>query len=260
MIPAASLMPSRPNSAATNADFEFAGLQEAGNYRRALAHGFRRYLHGRVLEVGAGIGQMTREFRSLPGVTEIVAVEPEARFVAELETFLPQAAIVHGVAADVSVAPGWDALVSINVLEHIEHDQEELKRFHQLLAAKGGHLCLFVPARPELYALIDRDFGHFRRYTRPELRAKLEGAGFTVERLYYYNLPGYFAWWLSFRVLRRRGFTAPAVRFFDRFIFPLAFWCESRLCAPPFGQNLVAIARAGAHVRRPRADMAPMAE
>lgn len=250
MPPAASLMPSRPNSAATNADFEFAGLREAANYRRALAEGFRPYLKGRVLEVGAGIGQMTREFRALAGVTEIVAVEPEARFVTQLEAFLPQTAIVHGVAADVPVDPGWDALVSINVLEHIERDQEELHCFHQLLSAKGGHLCLFVPARPELYAPIDRDFGHFRRYTRPELRAKLERAGFVVEKLHYYNLPGYFAWLLSFRVLRRRGFTASAVRFFDRYIFPVAFWCESRLCAPPFGQNLVAIARAGADVPR----------
>ncbi len=245
MIPPSCLMSSRPNSAATNANFEFAGLQEAANYRRALAEGFRPYLNGRVLEVGAGIGQMTREFHALEGVTEIVAVEPEARFVAQLESFLPQSAIIHGVAADVPVSPGWDALVSINVLEHVERDLEELHRFHQLLSAQRGHLCLFVPARPELYAPIDRDFGHFRRYTRPELRAKLERAGFTVEKLYYYNLPGYFAWLLSFRVLRRRGFTARAVRFFDRFIFPLAFWCESRLCAPPFGQNLVAIARAG---------------
>lgn len=238
-------MLSVPNTAATNANFEFAGLQEAGNYRRALAYSFRPHLHGRVVEIGAGIGQMTREFHALPGVTEIVAVEPEARFVAELESFMPQASIIHGVSTDVPVSPGWDALVSINVLEHIEHDQEELQRFHQLLSTKRGRLCLFVPARPELYAPLDRDFGHFRRYTRPALRAKLEAAGFTVEKLYYYNLPGYFAWLLSFRVLRRRGFSATAVRYFDRFIFPPAFWCESRLCAPPFGQNLVAIARAG---------------
>jgi SAM-dependent methyltransferase len=238
-----------PNTAATNADFEFAGLQEAGNYRRALAHTFRIYLHGRVVEIGAGIGQMTREFRALPEVTEIVAVEPEARFVAQLEMFLPQSAIIHGVSTDVPASPGWDALVSINVLEHIERDQEELQRFHQLLASKRGHLCLFVPARPEIYAPLDRDFGHFRRYTRPELRAKLKAAGFTVEKLYYYNLPGYFAWWLSFCILRRRGFSVTAVRFFDRFIFPLSFWIESRLCAPPFGQNLVAIARASTEVQ-----------
>ena len=48
-------------------------------------------------------------------------------------------------------------------------------------------------ARPEIYSEIDKDFGHFRRYTRHELRQKLERAGFQVLRLRYYNIAGYFA-------------------------------------------------------------------
>jgi hypothetical protein len=34
------------------------------------------------------------------------------------------------------------------------------------------------------------------------------------------------------------------VRFFDRFIFPAMHGLESRICAPPVGQSLLAIARA----------------
>jgi len=55
-----------------------------------------------------------------------------------------------------------------------------------------------VPARPEIYAPIDRDFGTSAVTPKPELRAKLERAGFEVVRLRYYNFVGYFAWWLSF--------------------------------------------------------------
>jgi hypothetical protein len=233
-----------PNKTAVTADFEFAALREARNYRRALRCSFGPYLRGQVLEIGAGIGQMTREFQSLTGLTRVVAVEPELKFVERLRAALPDHSVVHGIARDVQPQTGWDGIVSINVLEHIEDDRSELAQYRQLLAANRGHLCLFVPARPELYAPLDRDFGHFRRYTRPELRAKLAQAGFKVEWLRYYNLPGYFAWWFSFRLLGQRKFGAASVRFYDRVIFPLAFWCESRLCAPPFGQSLMAVARA----------------
>ncbi|MFO1452022.1 MAG: methyltransferase domain-containing protein [Opitutaceae bacterium] len=233
-----------PNQTAATADFEFAALQEARNYRRALRRSFGGFLHGRVLEIGAGIGHMTREFQSLPGVTKVIAVEPELKFVEQLRAFLPEDSVVHGVARDVRPPTGWDGIVSINVLEHIEDDLGELVRYRNLLAERQGHLCLFVPARPELYAPLDRDFGHFRRYTRPDLRSKLVRAGFKVEHLRYYNLSGYFAWWFSFRLLGRRKFDAAAVRFFDRFLFPPTYWCESRLCAPPFGQNLIVVARA----------------
>jgi len=40
-------------------DFEFAALSEARNYRDALLREFAAHLRGRVLEVGAGVGQIT---------------------------------------------------------------------------------------------------------------------------------------------------------------------------------------------------------
>jgi len=238
--------PSHPavNEAASTADFEFAALNEARNYRRALAREFGPHLRGKVLEVGAGIGQMTLAFRALPGVSEIVGVEPDARFHAGFVSNNPQVRLVRGIVSDVPERTGWDAIVSVNVLEHIEHDEAELKSWAGLLREKHGRVCIFVPARPEIYAPIDRDFGHFRRYTRPELRGKLERAGFTVERLVYFNLTGYFAWWLNFRVRQQRTFGIGSVRFYDRFVFPWVHWSESRICRPPIGQSLLAVARA----------------
>jgi hypothetical protein len=113
-----------------------------------------------------------------------------------------------------------------------------------LLRKRHGHACLFVPARPEIYAPIDKDFGHFRRYTKPELQLKLTNAGFKVERLVYFNLIGYFAWWFNFKVLQKRIFEAGAVRTFDRMIFPAGHWMEESLMRPPIGQSLLAVAKA----------------
>jgi SAM-dependent methyltransferase len=231
-----------PNKFAKTADFEFAALNEAKNYRAALLRDFKSHLHGNVLEVGAGVGHITSGLRQMPEIRRLIAIEPDATFCERLRNQFPQQELLHGTVNDLRSETDWNAIVSINVLEHIETDAEELAAYYRLLKPAQGALCLFVPARPEIYAPIDKDFGHFRRYTRPELRSKLERAALKPVRIHYYNFIGYFAWWMNFCLLSKRSFDVPAVRFFDRMIFPLVHGLESRICPPPIGQSLMAIA------------------
>jgi SAM-dependent methyltransferase len=237
-------MTAQPNAIAETADFEFAALNEAKNYRAALLRDFQPHLRGNVLEVGAGIGQITAELRRLPEIQRLVAIEPDAGFCTQLRARLPRQELVEGTISDLRSETDWNAILSINVLEHIETDEQELAAYHSLLKSSRGALCLFVPARPEIYAPIDGDFGHFRRYTRSELRQKLTQARFEPVCLRYYNFVGYFAWWLNFCVFKKRSFDITSVRLFDRAIFPVVHGLESRICPPPFGQSLLAIAQA----------------
>ncbi len=237
-------MSENPNAPAVTKDFEFLALQKANNYRMALIREFSPFLKGRVIEVGAGIGQLTGGLSSVPTVEELVSVEPDAKFCETFRRLHPGHRIVQGTVDALPTNSAWDTLVSINVLEHIYEDDTELARWRQKLVARGGYLCLFVPARPEIYAPIDRDFGHHRRYTRPQLRSKLERAGFSIIRLNYFNWVGYFAWWFNFRSLKKRHFDVGAVAFFDRVIFPVVYSLECNIVRPPFGQSLLAIARA----------------
>jgi SAM-dependent methyltransferase len=235
---------SSPNANATTADFEFAALWEAANYRAAIVREFQEYLRGHLLEVGCGIGQMTREFQLLSEVGRITCVEPDRGFAARHARDIQGASLVVGTVEDLPSDTEADAIVSINVLEHIEHDGEEMARYAKLLKNRRGHLCALVPARPEIYAPLDKDFGHFRRYTAPELREKLETAGFSIEKLHYFNFVGYFAWWFSFRLRKQRSFGIRQVRFYDQVVFPVVNTLEATVARPPVGQSLVAIARA----------------
>lgn len=228
-----------------NEEFEFASLQAAVHYRAALLAEFRAHLRGCVLEVGAGVGQFTAILLRQAGIESLVAIEPDPRFAGHLREQFPQLELIQGTIAAVPVARSFDAILSVNVLEHIAEDERELAAYRARLAGRHGALCLFVPARPEIFGTIDRDFGHCRRYRRGELGAKLARAGFHVERLSYFNLAGYFAWWWNFRLWRKRGFDPAAVRFFDRCIFPWQHTLESRLLRPPLGQSLIAVAVAG---------------
>jgi SAM-dependent methyltransferase len=223
-------------------DFEFAALNEAVNYRRGLLEEFGPYLQGHVMEVGSGIGQLTSEIVRLPGLQRLHAVEPNPRFFAELQGRRLDIDETLGTVFDVPSGNQYDAIISVNVLEHIEQDAQDLRQYQARLRP-GGHLCLFVPACPSIYADMDRTFGHFRRYRREDLRRLLVQAGFEVERLHYYNSVGYFAWWLNFCVLKKTDFEIAKVRFFDRAIFPLVHGWEYRVMRPPFGQSLMAVAR-----------------
>lgn len=224
-------------------NFEFEALYWAKNYRRALIAEFSGHLHGHVIEVGAGIGQMTELVAKVPEVQHILAVEPDQAFNLEFRRRLPDHSLLPGTVENIQPDTVCHSILSVNVLEHIDEDEVELCAYARLLREKRGVLCLFVPARPEIYAPLDRDFGHFRRYTRPELRVKLERAGFEIVRLNYFNCIGYFAWWFNFCMLKRRHFDVASVRLFDRMIFPVTHAVESRILRPPFGQSLLAVGR-----------------
>ena len=57
---------------------------------------------------------------------------------------------MEGTPADLPAGRSWDAILSINLLEHIREDEDELKRYASVLRERRGALCLFVPARPEI--------------------------------------------------------------------------------------------------------------
>ena len=225
-------------------DFEFTALRQAINYRRAVFDEFRAFLTDNVIEIGAGVGQVTEILRQHPPITRLLCVEPDLRFCAEHRRLFGEVELVVGTIEEVPVQPVWNAIISTNVLEHIANDEDELSRYRALLKSGKGKLCLLVPARTEIYSAIDRRFGHHRRYTKTDLRAKLLATNFQINRLIYFNLPGYFAWWFNFCLLKREKFNPAQVRLFDSLIFPLAHWCEARLLRPPIGQSIIAVATA----------------
>lgn len=87
----------------------------------------------------------------------------------------------------------FDAVVLLNVLEHIEDDMHALRQVSRLLKT-GGMAVIEVPAGPELYDDYDKALMHFRRYRMADLMKKLEKAGLSVTRkshLGYFVYPAF---------------------------------------------------------------------
>lgn len=88
---------------------------------------------------------------------------------------------------DLVVPPGWaDVVLLLDVIEHVADDAAALTAARRALAP-GGLLVVTVPAYPWLWGAHDVALGHRRRYTARGLRRLAVGAGFTVERVSYFN-------------------------------------------------------------------------
>ena len=90
----------------------------------------------------------------------------------------------------------------MNVLEHVRDDVCALRNMAAVLPA-GGKAVLIVPAFEALYGPIDRNLGHYRRYSKKGLRELAAAAGFEVKTLRYMNSVGCIGWWINAKLLKR---------------------------------------------------------
>ena len=79
-----------------------------------------------------------------------------------------------------------DLICLFDVLEHIQNDEFALDALREALA-DGGWLALSVPAYRWMWGQQDVVNMHCRRYTRGELRRKLENHGYSIVRATYFN-------------------------------------------------------------------------
>jgi SAM-dependent methyltransferase len=201
------------------------------------------YVGRRVLEVGSGTGVMTRYLSTRE---HLVASDLDPQYVQFLKRQFADKPNVEVRLLDLARLSenglpkrNFDTVVCSNVLEHIEDDGAALRAMRDLLVP-GGRIVLIIPALQQLYGAIDEAIGHYRRYTRGEIEAKLAQNGLAVEHVSYSNLLGVPGWFLNARVLRRRAVPGLQARVNDRLVPLLRL--ERRL-RPPIGMSLLAVGR-----------------
>jgi SAM-dependent methyltransferase len=218
-----------------------ARLSRAPNFNRWMADAVRRHCGVRVLEIGSGIGNLTRRLvpRSEYVATDINPVYLQA--LAALKSERPYLQVGYCDVTDAASFPrlegGFDTVVCLNVIEHVESDRAALANIRSVLS-DGGKAIILVPQGQWNYGTLDEVLGHHRRYSRQALHDAASAAGFVVREIFEFNRVGTPAWFLNGRILRRRTFGLGQIWLLDR-LTPLFRMIDARLPFP--GLSLVAV-------------------
>ncbi|MEW8630063.1 MAG: methyltransferase domain-containing protein [Candidatus Thiodiazotropha sp.] len=212
----------------------------AVNYHKWILAEFSPYLGDRVAEVGAGTGTFSRLLLETR-IGHLSAFEPSQNMYPLLEEALcddRRGVAINGFFDGNGGGEGFDSILYVNVLEHIEDDLAELANAHAALK-QNGYLLVFVPALPWLYSELDRQVGHFRRYVKRGLVKIARQQGFRIVKARYFDIAGILPWYVNF-VLLGNSIGGGSVSLYDRVVVPLARPLES-LLPPPIGKNILLI-------------------
>ncbi len=218
-------------------------MSDVPKFNGWMADAIRPHCGKRVLEIGAGIGNMTlhlcpRERYTATDIDPLYLDFLGGAF--QGRAYLDVRRCDLADARDFEPLEGrYDTVVCLNVLEHVEAEALALANVRRALVPEGRFVVL-VPQDPALYGTLDEVLEHVRRYTRTSLTRALEQAGFEVETLFDFNRATKWAWWWNGRVLKRRHFGRVQLKGLNSLV-----WAIRRLdpVLPWQGTSLVAVAR-----------------
>lgn len=222
-------------------------LSYAPKFNRWMAEIIAPYVGNRVLEIGAGMGNVTRHL--CPRRKVYVATDIDSEHNDRLRNRFRHRPSLLIRKLDVTRPEDFrpfegqmDTVVCINVLEHIEDDSSALASIRTLLEP-GGRLILLVPNDPSAYGTVDKLIGHHRRYTRAQLRKLLVDAGYEVEDILGFNRISMPAWRFTGQIRKSRTLPRASLRLFDRFVW---LWQKIDRSLPWEPVSIIAIARRNA--------------
>lgn len=217
-----------------------ARLRRAPRFTKWMADVIRPYVGEEVLEIGAGIGNLTLNLtpRSLYWASDInMHYLHELRRLQDDRPYLCTSYIDLASGVSFPLEHKFDTIICLNVLEHIEDDLSALRNLWNALK-DGGNAIVLVPQGPILYGSLDRVLGHFRRYSREQLAKVGESAGFKVKLILPFNRAGSPAWFLNGKVLRRTTFGLLQIKLLNMLV-PVFKQMEKWVPIPPL--SLIAI-------------------
>src|SRR5579862_7957776 len=213
-------------------------------YQSWITRLLRPYLGDTVIEIGAGLGNLTG--RLMARKLNYVAVESDPVYMHALRNrFLrtPNVTVARLDPENPADYAPWagrfESALCVNVLESVKNPAEVLRSLYGCLQPKGD-VILLLPQGPGLYGSLDRGMGHQRRFSSAEVRKLLEDAGFHVEHARQLNKIGALSWWIYGKVLRRKKIAKVSLKLFDKTVW---LWRRIDGLMPWRGLSLIVIAR-----------------
>jgi SAM-dependent methyltransferase len=218
---------------------------DAPRFNRWMADTIRPYVGKKVLEIGAGIGNLSRLM--VVRRKRYVATDLDSEHLERLKTRLSHrrpkletGLLDAACAADYTHLLGqMDTVVCLNVVEHVEDDLGAMRNIWSALEP-GGRAVILVPCGQSVYGTLDKALGHWRRYSEAQLVKLMEDAGFEVEQMLRFNRISRPAWWWNGRVLKRKTISRFQLKNFDRLVW---LWRRLDSLLPWGPTSIIAVGR-----------------
>ncbi|OGF66861.1 MAG: hypothetical protein A2Y62_21905 [Candidatus Fischerbacteria bacterium RBG_13_37_8] len=213
-------------------------------YNSFIFSNIKPYLGKVILEIGAGIGNISNLLRTA-NPDHLIVTDYTDYYAGILQELFKTDPKTKAYKLDISRESALndfktiDTIVCINVLEHIKDDVAALRNCHALLS-HAGNCILFVPAVPRLYGTLDKNLGHYRRYCLKEVVEKLKKAGFQIVLAKYFNMIGLLGWFASSRIFKKKIIPVSHLKFFENISFILKI---EKYIKIPIGLSVIAVGR-----------------
>ncbi len=189
------------NTETQNAIYEsLETLSQTPEYYKWLCERMRPFIRGKVLELGAGIGNFAQWANKFANEYHPTDVDP---FLVERLKEKFDKAFRWDLYEPFPGEDLYDTVIILNVIEHLKDDAGAMRALYERLQP-GGHLIVMVPAMHMLYGSLDRAFGHYRRYQKPEFKKLMEDVNLHVVLNKYVNTIGMLGWFLYGRILKHQ--------------------------------------------------------
>jgi SAM-dependent methyltransferase len=160
-----------------------------------------------VLEIGCSSGYFLAALKEQAPHAFVIGADYIADPLFQLSARLPGVPLLQ---FDLTRCPFeesvFDAIVALNVLEHIEDDELALKKVYRMLKP-GGVAVIEVPAAPHLFDYYDSHLMHFRRYALKPLVELAQDTGFHIQRASHLGCFLYPAFAITKKMNQRNSFS-----------------------------------------------------
>ncbi len=219
-------------------------LSYAPKFNRWMADTIAPFLGDKVLEIGAGTGNLTQHLaprKTYYAATDIGPVHLEAlknRFAHRRNLEVRYCDIQSSTDIEYFTG-GMNSVICLNVLEHVEDADQAARNMFQVLQP-GGRAIVLVPQGQEIYGQLDVVLGHHLRYSKQQLQERLEQAGFQVEQIIDFNRVSRPGWYITGKVLKRSTLARFPIRCFNALVW---LWRKIDNKLPWPAVSIIAIAR-----------------
>ncbi|HMT28064.1 MAG TPA: methyltransferase [Bacteroidia bacterium] len=201
-------------------------ISDAHHFNDWMYDTIKPFCHGRILEVGSGIGNISERF--FRDKQDIYLSDIRKNYRIFLSQKFPEAFsanrildldLVHA-SFDTeysSILNSFDTVFALNVVEHIKDHDEAIQNCVKLLKP-GGKLIILVPAYQSIYNHLDKELYHYRRYTKKTLEKLFTKNQVQLSNSFYFNAAGIPAWFISGRLQRHKTIPKGQMNFFNSLV------------------------------------------